>query len=88
MHQRHIAGRQCDCHSRGHQRPLERLQRHFFGGAQIGTGISGMGVMQLSRLPGIQRLYQNLDVFRLVVCLVERHQAAHSLHTGCPSSVV
>ena len=35
-------------------------------------------IVQFRRLVGIQRLYQNLDVFRLVICFVERHQAAHS----------
>ena len=87
MHQRHVSGGQGDRHAGRHQGALERLERHVLGGDQIGARVPGVGVPQLDRMAGIKRFDQDFGVFGLVICLVERHQAAHSSHTGWPSSV-
>ena len=78
MHQSHVTRWKGDRHSCRHQCPLERLQRDFLRSAQISASVTGMGIIQFRRMVRIQRLYQNLDVFRFVICFVERHQAAHS----------
>ena len=87
MHQRHVSGGQGDRHAGRHQGALERLERHVLGGDQVGARVPGVGVPKLDRMAGIKRFDQDLGVFGLVICLVERHQAAHSSHTGWPSSV-
>jgi len=68
--------------------PVGTSARHIDGGDEVGTGIARVGIVQLGRMFGVEALDQDLGGFGLVVGLVERHQAAHSSHTGWPSSSV
>ena len=58
-------------------------------GVELGEGQDALEAWDefLDRMAGIKRVDQDFGVFGLVICLVERHQAAHSSHTGWPSSV-
>ena len=88
VHQSHVTRRQGDGHAGGHQCPLEGLEGHVDGGDEIGAGIARMRVPEQGRVFGVEAFDQDLGGFGLVVGLVERHQAAHSSHTGWPSSSV
>ena len=89
MHQRHVARRA----GRSPRRSAPGPARNGFSVTSTAATRSapaspGVGVPQLGRMsPGSSALDQDLGGFGLVVWLVERHQAAHSSHTGWPSSV-
>ena len=88
MDERDIPGGQRDRDSGGHQGTLEWTERDVLGGGQISAGVAGMRVSERVGIRLTQVLDQYLGGFRLDIAFIDRHQAAHSLHTGWPSSSV
>ena len=60
MHQTHVTLGQGDGHAGGHERALARLQLEFDARAQIGAGVTGLGVGGGGQL-GIEQLNVNVD---------------------------